>query len=62
MMGSKWPWGKLVGCLGVFTLTHNRKDVPDWVKDDLAMQKNTWEAVAKELEKVEPGCVGKLLA
>jgi hypothetical protein len=36
--------------------------VPDWVKNDLEMQKQTWDTIAKELEAVEPGCVAKMLA
>ncbi|KAK3304697.1 uncharacterized protein B0T15DRAFT_398934 [Chaetomium strumarium] len=36
--------------------------VPEWVKEDLALQKNTWDVIAKELEAIEPGCVTKMLA
>ncbi len=25
------------------------------------MQKQTWDTIAKELEAIEPGCVGKML-
>jgi hypothetical protein len=34
--------------------------VPAWCKDDLELQKNTWEVIAKELEVIEPGCVSRL--
>ncbi|KAK4238804.1 hypothetical protein C8A03DRAFT_33128 [Achaetomium macrosporum] len=37
-------------------------DVPAWVKEDLALQKNTWDVIAKELEAIEPGCVTKMVA
>ncbi|KAK4152617.1 hypothetical protein C8A00DRAFT_34707 [Chaetomidium leptoderma] len=36
-------------------------DVPDWVKNDTELQKNTWDVIAKELEAAEPGCVSKML-
>ncbi|KAJ5601802.1 hypothetical protein N7510_011336 [Penicillium lagena] len=37
--------------------------VPDWVDDEEGrkMQKWAWEAVAHELEAVEPGCVARIL-
>ncbi|KAL3469615.1 hypothetical protein BJX99DRAFT_241008 [Aspergillus californicus] len=37
--------------------------VPEWAKDEEAekWQKNLWDAIAKELETVEPGCVQKAL-
>jgi hypothetical protein len=40
-----------------------RDQVPDWVKDAAAkqVQKRVWDDIALELERVEPGCVKKIL-
>ncbi|RHZ53929.1 putative short-chain dehydrogenase/reductase family protein [Aspergillus thermomutatus] len=37
--------------------------VPSWVTDEEGKkwQKHSWEIVAKELDSIEPGCVGKVL-
>jgi hypothetical protein len=38
----------------------NREDVPDWAKNDKEGQKRAWDAIAKELEATQPGCVGRI--
>lgn len=42
---------------------YNRFYVPSWVTDDegKAVQKRAWDDIAKELERIEPGCVQRLL-
>lgn len=35
--------------------------IPAWAKDDEEGQKVAWEAVAKELEATEPGCLKQIL-
>lgn len=41
-----------------------RSDVPAWVTSEEGKndQNNAWEAVAAELEKIQPGCVKSILA
>ncbi|KAK4140727.1 uncharacterized protein C8A04DRAFT_39647 [Dichotomopilus funicola] len=57
--------GAVAGVESHGTLLHScadgEPDVPDWVKNETEVQKNTWEFIAKELEAIEPGCVSKLL-
>lgn len=35
--------------------------IPAWAKDDEEGQKVAWEAVEKELEATEPGCLKQIL-
>lgn len=35
--------------------------MPDWVKDDLDLQKRVWETIAKEIEVAAPGSVGNMV-
>jgi hypothetical protein len=40
-----------------------RDGVPSWITDEEGKksQKAVWEAIANELESIEPGCVKKVL-
>lgn len=38
----------------------NSDKIPVWARDE-EDQKTAWEAVAKELEAIEPGCLKKIL-
>lgn len=35
--------------------------MPDWVKDDLDLQKRVWDIIAKEIEGAAPGSVANMV-
>lgn len=46
----------LIGC-------DYRDILPDWITDDAGKksEKSAWDALARELEAIEPGCLAKIL-
>lgn len=37
-------------------------DIPDWIRDDVGMQRKIWDDVARDLEDASPGVIDHLLA
>lgn len=42
-----------------YLLTYSSNMIPDWM--DATANKQGWDSIAKELEKIEPGCVSRAL-